>query len=72
MERIPIANSSSLAEAGYDAATQVLEVKFPNGSTYQFFQVPENLAMGLLSPWVGSAGQYFEMNIRNTYPYEKL
>lgn len=72
MERAPILNSSSIAEAGYDPATQMLEVQFFSGAVYRFFDVPEAVAVGLMSPWVESAGQYFERNIRRAYPYEKL
>lgn len=72
MERTLITNSSTIAEVGYDAAAGVLEVLFLSGTVYQFFDVPEAVAVGLTSPWTGSVGQYFEQNIRGTYPYAKL
>ncbi len=72
MKRTPISGSSTIAEAGYNSETEVLEVMFSNGTVYQFHRVPEEVAAGLLSPWVGSAGQYFERNIRHAFPYKKL
>lgn len=71
MERFPVSNSSSIAEVGYDAGTETLEIMFTNGNVYVFFEVPEDVAVGLTSPWTSSVGQYFETRIRNSYSYVK-
>lgn len=72
MDRTPIGNSSTIVEVGYDAELEVLEILFISGIAYQFFNVPEEVAVGLTSPWTSSVGQYFEQNIRGAYSYTKL
>lgn len=72
MERTLIANSSSIAEVGYDSGFHVLEVLFVGGNVYRYFDVPEEVVADFMSPWTGSIGRYFEANIRFQYPYEQL
>jgi hypothetical protein len=66
MELIPL-DSSNLAAAGYDPATQVLRVQFKNGSIYDYSQVPPDIANGLFS--ADSAGQYLHQRIKGKYQH---
>ncbi|MDI3339038.1 MAG: KTSC domain-containing protein [Sphaerobacter sp.] len=69
MQRVPV-DSSSLASAGYDVETQVLEIEFRDGSLYQYFDVPEHVYHSLVE--ADSKGRYFHAHIRNRYRYRKV
>lgn len=69
MERIPV-SSSNIASIGYDTETQTLEVEFLNGRIYQYFGVPVEIHEALMS--AGSHGQFFNYNIKNQYPYDRI
>ena len=69
MDRLPVV-SSNVAEVGYDPATMILEVKFLNGSVYQYFDVPESLYQELLH--AESVGRFLHAQIKNSYRYTKL
>ena len=62
MDRTVIEGSSNIAEVGYDPANQVLEIKFHNGSIYQYQPVPPHLHRGMLR--AESQGKYFGKYIR--------
>ncbi|HEY9300250.1 MAG TPA: KTSC domain-containing protein [Phormidium sp.] len=47
MQLHPI-ESSLIQAAGYDEASETLEVVFNSGKTYRYFQVPEDVRQGLL------------------------
>lgn len=63
-------NSTLLLSATYDPAHQTLEMRFRNGSTYRYLQVPEQLWSQLLK--ADSAGEYFVKNIRARFEYAKI
>ena len=47
-------HSRALEEAGYDAATQTLRVRFRHGGLYDYLDVPPEVFEGLLAsahPW---------------------
>ena len=69
MERTPV-SSSSLKSVGYDPRSQTLEIEFETGRTYQYFNVPESIYQALMS--AGSHGQYFNQNIKGSYPSERI
>lgn len=69
MEKTPV-QSSNLAAIGYDSATETLEVEFLNGSTYEYRNVSQSVYDGLMS--ASSYGSYFNHEIKNTYPCEKI
>jgi KTSC domain len=70
MERIRI-KSSDIRSVGYDELTQVLEIEFHHGGTYQYFGVPKNIYDGLIKS-VSSHGQYHARYIKNRYRHEKI
>lgn len=69
MERTYV-DSSNLESVGYDSNNCILEVEFKRGTVYQYFNVPEYVFEELMS--AGSIGSYFNLNIRNVYPTERV
>ena len=69
MQRIPVA-SSNVASIGYDEDSSTLQVEFNNGTTYQYFDVPENVFIELRD--ADSVGGYLAARIKGTYRYSKV
>lgn len=69
MERSPLA-SSSVASAGYDAVTLVLEIEFTSGRIYQFEEVPRGVFDWLLR--TPNKGSYVARMINNVYRYRDV
>jgi hypothetical protein len=69
MKRRPL-GSSVLTAAGYDPDHQALELVFANGRIYRYTQVPELVYRRLLR--APSAGVYFNTEIRDRYPSERI
>jgi len=69
MEKIPV-QSSNMASIGYDSTTEILQVEFLNGSIYEYKNVSQSVYDGLMG--ASSHGSYFNHEIRNSYPYEKI
>lgn len=54
MEMTPMRRSRALEEAGYDAVTRTLRVRFRHGGGYDYLDVPPEVFDGLISsahPW---------------------
>lgn len=62
--------SSNIASIGYDEASSTLEVQFTNGSTYQYFNIPQGVYKGLMG--AGSHGEYLAQNVKGIYRYSKV
>lgn len=63
--------SSSLAEVGFDAENQVLEVVFRNGAIYQYEGVPAEIHAGLMA--APSQGQFLDRFIKKAgFRYRRL
>lgn len=72
MRRQPV-DSSNIASIGYDERSQTLEVEFKNGTTYQYFDVPERTARELIdNPSGGSHGKYLNEYIKGNYRYSRV
>lgn len=69
MKREPL-ESSSLAAAGYDAATATLEVEFRHGGVYRYFLVPQSAWRAFQA--ASSKGRFFVAEIRDHYPFERV
>ena len=69
MHRV-LVESTTLASAGHDARTAVLELQFRNGAVYQYFYVPRRVYRDLLE--AQSKGGYFNQNIRARYSYRLI
>ncbi len=69
MKRLP-QQSPAITSMGYDAATKTLEIEYPNGGIYQYFDVPQEVFA-----WfdrVPSKSAYLERNIKNQFSYAKV
>lgn len=62
--------SDYLRSVGYDSSNQVLEIEFQKGGIYQYKDVPSAVYIGLIG--ASSLGKYFNANIKDVYPYQKL
>lgn len=62
--------SSMLAAHGYDTDSQTLAVKFQNGNTFHYDNVPVEVADGLAT--ADSAGKFFNANIRGKFEPRKI
>lgn len=69
MKRVPV-TSSNIAEVGYDATTQTLEIMFNDGAIYQYFDVPQAVYEGMLAS--GSVGKFFHAHVKGSYRYARL
>jgi len=69
VDREPV-GSSNLASIGYDEDTEILEIEFLNGSVYEYKNIPIGIYNQLMG--AGSQGSFFNHEIRNLFPYEKI
>ena len=69
MEMIQV-SSSNVAAIGYDSDSETLQIEFNNGTTYQYFDVPEEVFEGLRD--AGSVGGYLAAHIKGRYRYSKV
>lgn len=69
MEMIPV-TSSNIEAIGYDVGSETLSVEFKNGSTYQYFDVPERVFEELRD--AGSVGAYLSSNIKGVFRFSRV
>ena len=69
MERIRV-KSNNLRSIGYDEPTQILEIEFQQGGTYQYFGVSKKIYDNLIKAL--SHGEYYERFIKNRYRRKKI
>lgn len=69
MEMIPVA-SSNLSAVGYDAANQILYISFHSGSLYAYYNVPQNIYVGLMD--APSKGKFHNACIKNAFRYQRI
>jgi len=69
MEMIKV-DSSNVEAVGYDEDSSTLQVEFKNGGMYQYFDVPEEVFIGLRD--ADSVGGYLAARIKGTYRYSKV
>ena len=63
-------DSSNVESVGYDEDSSTLQVEFKNGGVYQYFDVPEEVFVGLRD--ADSVGRYLATTIKGTYRYSKV
>ena len=69
MEKIHV-TSSNVESIGYDEDSSTLQIEFKNGTMYQYFDVPENVFIGLRD--ADSVGGYLAARIKGVYRYSKV
>lgn len=62
--------SSNLAEVGYNATSQTLEVMFQDGSIYQYYNVPQPIYDALMA--APSKGKFLYSQIKDRFPYARV
>ena len=62
--------SSTIATFGYDEARDVLVVQFKAGSTYEYYDVPENVFTQMCG--ASSKGQFLAQNVKGSYRYARV
>jgi hypothetical protein len=70
MEMRPMWRSQTLAEAGYDAETRTLRLRFRHGGLYDYADVPPEVFEGLCAsahPWTE-----WQEHIKASYAYTRL
>lgn len=67
---LPAGASSTIDATGYDSGSQTLAVRFKSGDVYHYFDVPHELAQGLVD--ADSAGKFLHANIKNAFNFEKI
>ena len=67
MERKTV-SSTNISSIGYENG--ILEIRFRNGGTYQYYGVPESVYHSLMN--ASSKGRYLERYIKGKYRYRKV
>jgi hypothetical protein len=70
MRWIEITDSTTIEAVRYDAAHEVLDVRFTSDRVYRYDAVPEFVFRALLR--AESKGRYFNEFIRDEYDYEEM
>lgn len=68
--QFPAFDSSNIESIRYDDETSTLEVRFINGGTYHYFDVPEHVRMDFERS--ESKGQFLASNIKGQFRYGKI
>jgi hypothetical protein len=69
MDRIPV-SSTDIAQIGYEADSQILEVEFLSGGVYQYSNVPPNVFDEFMA--ASSKGRYFNAYVKERYPTTRV
>jgi len=59
--------SSVIGAVGY---SRVLEIQFESGRLYQYYDVPDEVYLGMLN--AQSKGKYFNSHIRGQFKYQEI
>lgn len=69
MEREMVA-SSTILSAGYESASETLEIEFKNGGVYQYYNVPDTVFEQFMAS--DSKGKFHHVYIKNSYPCSRV
>lgn len=70
MNWIETPESSNIARIAHDETSQTLFVEFLNGSTYQYFDVPQYVFQELME--APSKGRFLASSIKGVYRYARM
>ena len=62
--------SSNIKSVGYDQISNILEIEFDNGRTYQYFDVPNQIYLSLIE--ASSKGKYFHSIIKSRFEFKRI
>jgi hypothetical protein len=63
-------SSSTIQSIAHDPSTETLEVKFNNGSTYRYSDVPASVHSDLMDS--SSVGKFLNSHIKGQYSHEQV
>jgi hypothetical protein len=69
MDWIHTPESSTIQQFCYYANSQILKVEFKNGTTYDYFDVPEHVFETMRN--AGSKGQFLAQHLKGSYRYAR-
>ena len=69
MEREMVA-SSTILSAGYESASETLEVEFKSGGLYQYYNVPESVYLDFMAS--DSKGKFLHVYVKSSYPCSRV
>lgn len=69
MKRVHI-SSTSIVSVGYDKVKKILEIEFPAGTVYDYYNVPLKKYESLLQ--AESKGQYFNFFIKGFHNFKQV
>lgn len=69
MNWIETPESSNVARFAYDDTSRILIVEFNNGTTYNYFDVPETIFQQMQS--ASSKGQFLAYSVKGVYRYAR-
>lgn len=70
MDYVPV-SSTTISAVGYDEASNILGVRFHNGSEYHYFGVPQDVFESMRS--APSVGRFLDQNIKKAgYGYARV
>ena len=67
MERQKVTSSDEVESVGYDSNEKVLEVEFPNGSVYQYYDVPPSEYKKLMQ--AECIHRHLNVKVKCAYPF---
>lgn len=70
--KIPLAaeDSSSVEAAGYDAAAQILRIRFIGGGTYDYLEVPADVFAAFEA--AESKGRFVNFVVKPYFPFRRV
>lgn len=69
MHMTPV-NSSNISAVGYDPSNRILCVSFHTGSTYAYYDVPQEIYIGLMN--ASSVGRYHKEHVKRSFRYQQI
>lgn len=69
-QQFPAFTSSNISTIRYEDELMILEVKFHNGGTYQYYDMPNHVAAALQA--ADSKGAFLASDIKGNYRYSKV
>ncbi len=63
-------SSSNIISAGYDSASETMEIEFKDGAVYQYYNISEHLYEQFQS--APSKGQFFNIYIKSVVPFSRV
>lgn len=70
MDWVECPESSNVARFKYEEASRILTVEFKHGGSYEYYDVPEHIFVGMQN--APSRGQFLAQQIKGVYRYARM